>query len=173
LAYEKICPNLHLDKRGSLFEIYSKAKSYNLSPKHMYISRSSKGVVRGFHQQIDIPQKKMIYCLSGEVADYVVNIDAVSCDYGVVDGYLLSGQAGEGVIIGRNFAHGFECLSDECTLLYICDDHYSPAGQLNINPLDEAFATLWATDSPLLSTKDCEGRSLQEAKKLLLQNFRK
>lgn len=173
MIYEKICPKLHFDDRGSLFEIYSKAIDYNLSPKHMYISRSTQGVVRGFHQQLDAPQKKMVFCLSGEVADYGVDIDPSSSDFGAVNHHLLSGEAGEGVIIGRRVAHGFECLSDECTLLYICDDLYSPASQLDINPLDEAFTSLWMTNFPLLSSKDCEGVSLQEAKQILLKNLGK
>ena len=60
MVYKKICPQLHLDDRGSLFEIYSAAQTYKVSPKHIYISRSTYGVVRGFHQQLEVPQKKLV-----------------------------------------------------------------------------------------------------------------
>jgi dTDP-4-dehydrorhamnose 3,5-epimerase len=173
MIYEKICPELHLDDRGSLFEIYSAAQTYKVSPKHIYISRSTYGVVRGFHQQLEVPQKKLVFCLSGDVADFGLNIDPLSNDFGAVNRHILSGEAGEGVIIGRRVAHGFECLSDECTLLYICDDHYAPTKQLSINPLDESFSSLWKTNSPTLSPKDREGISLQTAKQILSQNLRK
>ena len=173
MVYEKICPQLHLDDRGSLFEIYSAAQTYKVSPKHIYISKSTYGTVRGFHQQLEVPQKKMVFCLSGNVADFGLNIDPLSNDFGAVNHHILSGEAGEEVIIGRRVAHAFECLSDECTLLYICDDHYAPTKQLSINPLDEPFSSLWKINSPTLSPKDREGVSLQTAKQILFQNLRK
>jgi dTDP-4-dehydrorhamnose 3,5-epimerase len=173
MVYKKICPQLHLDDRGSLFEIYSAAQTYKVSPKHIYISRSTYGIVRGFHQQLEVPQKKMVFCLSGDVADFGLNIDPLSSNFGAVNRHILSGEAGEGVIIGRKVAHGFECLSDECTLLYICDDHYAPTKQLSINPLDESFSSLWKTNSLTLSPKDREGVSLQTAKQILSQNLGK
>ena len=172
MVFEKICPQLHIDDRGCLFEIYSAAQTYKVSPKHMYISRSTYGVVRGFHQQLEAPQKKLVFCLSGDIADFGLNIDPLSSDFGAINRHILSGEAGEGVVIGRRVAHGFECLSDECTLLYICDDHYAPTKQLSIKPLDESFSSLWKTNSPKLSSKDSEGISLQTAKKILLQNQR-
>ena len=173
MIYEKICPKLNTDARGSLFEVYSKLLSYSLTPKHMYISKSTRGVIRGFHQQLENPQKKLIFCLSGNVADYGLNIDPFSSDFGSVNCHMLTGATGEGVIIGCDVAHGFESLSDECTMLYICDDDYSPIGQLNINPLDEAFNSIWKTTDPIISVKDREGKSLQEAKKILLNKLRK
>ena len=173
MKFVKICPEIHFDDRGSLFEIYSAAQSYNLSPKHMYISESKNGVVRGFHQQLEAPQKKMVFCLSGEVVDYGLNIDPLSDDFGVVCSHRLSGEAGEGVFIGRKVAHAFECLSEQCTLLYICDDHYVPTQQLSINPLDDPFCSLWETKSPTLSSKDREGVSLEMAKEILLRKLRK
>lgn len=172
MIYEKICPQLHFDDRGSLFDIYSAARTYKLEPIHMYISKSNRGVVRGFHQQLDVPQKKLVFCLSGEVVDYGLNIDPLSSDFGVINRHLLSGEAGEGVLIGRKVAHGFECLSDECTMLYICDNHYDSSGQLDINPLDGSLSSLWKTNSPILSPKDRQGISLQGAKQILLQKLR-
>jgi len=117
-----------------------------------------------------MPQKKMIFCLSGIVIDYGLNIDPLSSNFGVVQSHLLNGEACEGVMIDRSVAHAFECLSDECAMLYICDDHYDPnlSGQLNINPLDDAFSSLWEASAPKLSSKDLEGISLQEAKNVLL-----
>lgn len=173
MVFEKICPQLHLDDRGSLFEIYSAAQTHDVFPKHIYISRSTYGVVRGFHQQLDVPQKKLVFCISGDVADFGLNIDPLSNEFGSVTCHVLSGEAGEGVVIGRRVAHGFECLSDECTLLYICDDDYAPTKQLSINPLDESFNSLWKASAPTLSLKDRDGISLQAAKKILLHNLRK
>ena len=168
MVYEKLTSKLNFDERGALFEIYSEHLSHNIIPKHMYVSVSRKGVVRGFHQQLIAPQKKLIFCLAGEVADYALNIDPSNNDFGLVDGFNLSGDKGEGVVIGRNYAHGFECLSDHCSLLYICDQLYDPADQLTINPLDESLNLIWETKSPILSSKDLSGINISDFRKKLL-----
>ena len=172
MIHEKICPEVHADNRGSLYEIYTHAQSHKISPKHMYISKSSVGVVRGFHQQLNIPQKKLVFCLSGSIIDYALNIDPLSKEFGIVNCHVLNGDIGEGVLIDRKSAHAFECLSEECTLLYICDDYYDPTGQLSINPLDPVFKSLWKTKEPQLSSKDSEGVSLNDAKEILLKQLR-
>ncbi|MDB4668387.1 dTDP-4-dehydrorhamnose 3,5-epimerase [bacterium] len=170
MKYKKIRPKFNLDNRGSIFEIYSNSFNYCVKPKHMYISTSKKGVVRGFHQQLKVPQKKLVFCLAGEIADYAANIDPFSDEFGSVYCHSLSGQAGEGVIIGRKFAHAFECLSEECTLLYICDKDYIAEDQLGINPLDDMFCSLWKIANPILSNKDRDGLSIKAVKQILINN---
>ena len=84
----------------------------------------------------------------------------------------LCGDSGEGIFIGRNHAHAFECLTASCSLLYICDCEYFANDQLGINPLDVSLSSLWHTAKPLLSEKDEKGLSLEEAKKLLINTLK-
>ena len=170
MIFEKICPKVHLDKRGSLFEIYAGAERYNLIPRHIYISHSKRGSVRGFHQQLNLPQKKIVTCISGHIADFGINIDPLSKDFGTLKKHSLI--ANEGVLIGHTVAHGFECLSDSCTMLYICDQAYDPNGQIDIFPLAEDFIHLWTTKVPELSPKDRRGLTLNQVKQNLLNNLR-
>lgn len=167
MIFEKICPEVHLDARGSLFEVYSETTKYDLDPVHMYISRSKRGTVRGFHQQLTFPQNKLVFCISGHIADFGININPLSKSFGLLKKHSLS--ANDGVLIGDKVAHGFECLSDECTLLYICDQSYDPHGQLNICPVAEELKDVWSTENPELSPKDMQGVTLSQAKQLLLK----
>jgi len=170
MIFEKICPKVHLDARGSLFEVYSETAKYDLKPRHIYISESKCGTVRGFHQQLKLPQKKIVLCISGRIADFGINIDPLCKGFGTVKKHSL--KANEGVLIGNKVAHGFECLSDNCTLLYICDQSYDPLGQLSICPLAEVLTHLWTTSNPKLSSKDLQGVTLSQAKQLLLNTLR-
>jgi dTDP-4-dehydrorhamnose 3,5-epimerase len=140
--------------------------------KHMYISRSYRGVVRGFHQQLNHPQMKLVYCLDGQIADFGLNIDPFSDDFGSVSMANLCGDLGEGVYIGKNYAHAFECLSESCSLLYICDYEYVANDQLGISPLDVSLGSLWNTSRPLLSEKDKKGLSVEQTRKLLINTLK-
>ena len=117
------------------------------------------------------PEKKLVYCLDGQIADYGLNIDPLSDDFGSIVTHNLSGDSGEGVFVGVNHAHGFECLSESCTLLYICDYEYMANDQLGINPLDDSLGSLWNVCQPILSVKDRDGLSLQAAKILLIKTL--
>ena len=63
MIYKKITPKIHTDSRGSLFEVLSNISEYFFEPKHMYISKSRQGVIRGFHQQMIHQQKKLYFVL--------------------------------------------------------------------------------------------------------------
>ena len=62
----------------------SRSINFDGSPKHMYVSRSIRGTVRGFHQQLTNPQQKLVFCISGMVADFGLNIDPFSEEFGNV-----------------------------------------------------------------------------------------
>ena len=166
---KKINPKIHNDTRGSLYEIFTLAENYSIEPKHIYISESKKGVIRGFHQQKALPQKKLLYCLSGKINDFSINLDINDQDYGNITKYELDGSSGQGVVIERNSAHAFECIED-CTLLYILDEPYDPISEVTIYPLSEEFIKLWVTKDPIISEKDLNGIPFSQTKTFLLNN---
>ena len=170
MIFEKICPKVYLDSRGSIFEIYTEAERHNLIPRHVYISHSKGGSVRGFHQQLNLPQRKIVTCISGHIADFGINIDPLSKDFGMLKKHSL--KASESVLVGNTVAHGFECLSDHCTMLYICDQAYDPNGQIDIFPLAKDLIHIWTTTVPHLSSKDLQGMTLNKVKQILLNNLR-
>ena len=89
-------------------------------------SRSTKGVLRGLHFQIEHPQSKLVRVVSGEVFDVAVDLRPDSPTYGKWEGAVLSAENRRQFFVPRGFAHGFLVLSDVAEFCYKCDDVYHP-----------------------------------------------
>lgn len=159
---QKLSLNFNNDNRGTLFEVLSANLVKDFKTKHAYISESVQYVVRGFHQQHPSSQIKLIWCLDGEVNDHLVNIRTKDKDFGKVTSYNL--KKGDGIFIPAHFAHGFECISKKCTLLYLCDLPYEPNEQMVLNPFSQEFNKIWVSKKPIVSERDLSGTSLQKIK---------
>jgi dTDP-4-dehydrorhamnose 3,5-epimerase len=66
--------------------------------------------------------------------------------------------------VPEGFAHGFVVLSDTAEVLYKATDYYAPEHERCIAWNDPAIGIKWPVDgAPVLSTKDRQGVSLDEA----------
>ena len=114
------------DTRGFGMEILSRLVSCSIgSPefKHIYVSFSRKGVIRGLHYQLPPKaQGKLVAVIIGEIFDVVVDIRRSSNDFGKY--MILKLRSGEGVWIPPGFAHGFQALNDS-VVLYLMTDSIS------------------------------------------------
>ena len=126
-------------------------------------SKSSKGVLRGLHYQIEHPQGKLIRCTQGAVYDAFVDIRKHSETFGKSLGIVLD-RPEQLLWIPPGFAHGFYTLSDTAEFQYKCTDYYYPQHQRTLmwNSVDIE----WPLDGdPILSLKDTKGHSFEECKK--------
>mgnify|MGYP002228686943 CR=1 FL=1 len=89
-------------------------------------SKSSFGVLRGLHYQIEHPQAKLVRVVSGKVFDVAVDLRKGSPTYGKWEGVVLSAENKRQFFIPRGFTHGFLVLSDTAEFCYKCDDVYHP-----------------------------------------------
>ena len=105
----------YFDKRGFFQEIFLE-KNFNLKLKFTAIAKSKKNVIRGLHFQLKDKQTKFIYVIDGKILDTVVNLKKNSMSFGKVSKFILS--EGEALFIPSHFAHGYECLSTKCSVLY-------------------------------------------------------
>ena len=63
----------------------------------------------------------------------------------------------------RGFAHGFMCLSKECTVNYKCSEYRNAGSEKTLKWDDTAVNIKWPFKKPLLSNKDKNlGLSLME-----------
>ena len=131
------------DSRGSFEKIFDKEISKSLgSPdfKIKQINRShntKKGTLRGLHFQTgQFSENKVISVLSGQIIDYVVDIDGNSKNFGRVWSYELSAGDNQSLYIPRGYAHGFQTLQDNTDILYLHDQHYVHDNEDGINILD-------------------------------------
>tara|TARA_R100000008_G_C3522127_1_gene134589 strand:+ start:179 stop:727 length:549 start_codon:yes stop_codon:yes gene_type:complete len=165
--------NVYEDSRGYFLESYSEKylldKGINLNFVQDNISKSTKGVLRGLHYQLNNPQGKMVRCMMGEVLDISVDIRYGSPTFGKVFTKILNDKNNISLYIPTGFAHGFCVLSDEAIFYYKCTDYYYPNDQYGI--LWDSIDLKWPINNPLISEKDRVLPKLLEQDKKLLPKY--
>lgn len=130
-------------------------------------SRSSKGVLRGLHYQLQQAQGKLVRVTLGEVFDVAVDIRRSSPTFGQWVGAHLSADNKRQMWVPAGFAHGFLVLSESAEFLYKTTDYYAPAHERAIVWNDPTLAIQWPAieglSAPALSGKDQAAKSFAEA----------
>lgn len=167
----EITPQQHSDDRGTFLETYQaagfeKSVGLRLDLAQVNCSVSRKGTVRGIHFA-DVPpsQAKYVTCLHGAVLDVVVDIRVGSPTFGQWDSVRLDDADRKAVYVSEGLGHAFIALTDDATVAYLCSQPYAPGREHGIHPLDPAIGIDWpAGVEPMLSPKDADAPTLQEAK---------
>ncbi|QJD92102.1 dTDP-4-dehydrorhamnose 3,5-epimerase [Duganella dendranthematis] len=154
-------PKVFGDDRGFFFESFNAKRFGELTgftgefvqDNH---SRSSKGVLRGLHYQIQQAQGKLVRATAGSVFDVAVDIRKSSPTFGQWFGIELSAENKRQVWIPPGFAHGFVVTSDSAEFLYKTTDYWAPEHERAILWNDPAIGIDWPAleAAPLLSGKD-------------------
>ncbi|MDD1610400.1 MAG: dTDP-4-dehydrorhamnose 3,5-epimerase [Methylococcaceae bacterium] len=162
-------PNVFGDVRGFFYESFNQnafAQATGLDVQFVQDnhSRSSKGVLRGLHYQIQQPQGKLVRVVRGAVFDVAVDIRRSSATFGQAVGLELSEENHRQLWIPPGFAHGFLVLSDRAEFLYKTTDYYAPEFERCLIWNDATIGIEWPLQNePQLSTKDQAGLSLSQA----------
>jgi dTDP-4-dehydrorhamnose 3,5-epimerase len=161
------------DERGWFAEFFNTATFTQLGlPTHFVQdnqSKSSKGVLRGLHYQLEKPQGKLVRVLQGHIWDVAVDLQRDSPTFGKVAGFHLKPEDEDGqptmLWIPEGHAHGFLVLSDTAEVLYKTTNLYHPAGERCIRWDDPTLAIAWPLDglTPSVSAKDAHGAAFLEA----------
>ena len=163
-------PNVFGDERGFFLETFQ-AKRYAaqagitlpfVQDNH---SRSSKGVLRGLHFQINKPQGKLVRVVKGKVYDVAVDIRKGSTSFGQWEAIILSEENKLQLWVPPGFAHGFVVLSETADFEYKCTDYYDPSDEGSILWNDPDLNIPWPTDDPYLSGKDSNAEKLVDLKR--------
>lgn len=153
-------PNVFGDDRGFFYESFNQKTWQELTGLETVFvqdnhSRSSRGVLRGLHYQIQQPQGKLVRCTVGEVFDVAVDIRPESKTFGKWFGVFLSAENKRQFWVPEGFAHGFMVLSENAEFLYKTTDYYAPEYERSILWNDQSLAINWPLDiEPILSDKD-------------------
>jgi dTDP-4-dehydrorhamnose 3,5-epimerase len=154
----QIEPRVHRDGRGHFLESFHAARYAEAGVPGRFVqdnlSRSGRGVVRGLHLQVAVPQAKLISVAEGEVYDVAVDVRRGSPTFGRAVGGRLSSENARQLLIPEGFAHGFAVLSEAAVVVYKCTAFYEPAAELTIRWDDPALAIPWPVSSPVLSERD-------------------
>jgi dTDP-4-dehydrorhamnose 3,5-epimerase len=159
-------PAIFGDDRGYFLEAWNQTRyaeaGLNASFVQDNISRSSQKVLRGLHFQNPAPQGKLVSVLEGEVFDVAVDIRVGSPTFAKWLGIILDASSKRQMYVPENFAHGFVVLSEYATFLYKCTSVYAPAYDNCLIWNDPMLNIEWPVDEPVLSTKDSQGKTLQQ-----------
>lgn len=159
-------PKVHGDARGFFIETWHAQRyaEYGLPERFVQDnhSRSSRGVLRGLHYQLQQPQGKLVRVTRGEVFDVAVDIRRGSPSFGRWVGVHLSGDNHRQFYVPPGFAHGFCALSETADFLYKCTDYYHPASERGVLWNDPDIGIEWPPVEVRLSDKDAANRRLRD-----------
>ncbi|QSX39638.1 dTDP-4-dehydrorhamnose 3,5-epimerase [Shewanella cyperi] len=155
-------PRVFHDNRGFFMESWNQATFDALIGETRFVqdnySRSKKGTLRGLHLQLNHPQGKLIWVLSGTIFDVAVDMRPKSATFGHWTAQILSVEEHRALWIPEGFAHGFYVLSEFADVLYKCTDFYHPEDELTLHWQDPTTAIDWPLDvDPIVSWKDSQG----------------
>jgi dTDP-4-dehydrorhamnose 3,5-epimerase len=166
------------DNRGYFYESFKDEdfKSQigrNFAIKQTNTSSSSKGSVRGIHYALVPPsQAKLVQCQRGSIKDYVIDIRVGSPTFGQFEEIELNENSASAVFIEEGLAHAFVALENQTVVTYYVTEKYNPDREKGINPFDKTLNVKWPEIELILSEKDKQAITLEEAKNQgLLPNF--
>ena len=157
------------DGRGFFMESFNLKKFEKITGESNFVqdnhSKSSKGVLRGLHYQIEHPQGKLVRCISGAVYDVIVDLRKSSPSFGKWFGVKLSKNNLQ-LWVPPGFAHGFYTLTDSAEIQYKVTDYYYPEYDRTLLWSDTNLGIEWGIDvDPILSEKDLKGKTFEECEK--------
>ena len=163
-------PKVFGDDRGFFFESFNeRAFDEAIGRKVTFVqdnhSRSTKGVLRGLHYQIEQTQGKLVRVVRGSVFDVAVDLRRGSPRFGQWFGIELSETNHRQLWIPEGFGHGFLVTSDSADFLYKTTDYWAPKAERCIVWNDQTLAIEWPLSRaiPQVSGKDQAGATFADA----------
>jgi dTDP-4-dehydrorhamnose 3,5-epimerase len=163
LAGLKLVERQHLgDSRGFLSRLFC-AQELAAAGWHKPIAQinhtytAQRGTVRGMHyQHPPHAEMKLVTCIQGEVWDVAVDLRVGSPTFLHWHAELLSAANHRTLLIPEGFAHGFQTLSNDVTLLYCHSAAHSQEAEAALNAQDPCLAIQWPQPITELSSKDAQ-----------------
>ena len=154
-------PKVFEDSRGYFFESYNENTCKENDVHIRFVqdnqARSSYGVVRGLHYQLDPhAQTKFIRVLSGAILDVVVDLRKGSPTFGKTYSLELPAENKLQLLVPQGFAHGYSVLSATSEVFYKCDTFYNKEAEGGVLFNDPALGIDWKIpqEKQIISDKD-------------------
>lgn len=150
------------DKRGFFSKLLSNINKKRILKKDKivevnYSFNNFIGTVRGFHYQIGkYKEKKIIYCLKGKILDISINIDKKSKNFHKTYKFILDEKKNNFLVVPKNYAHGFQVLNKDTTLIYFHTAQYNKKFEKTLSPFNEELKkkVKWPLKITNISKKD-------------------
>ena len=168
-----IFPKIFSDDRGIFYESWNKFNFNELFGETSFVqdnhSKSSRGVLRGLHYQIDPnAQGKLVRCTTGRVYDVLVDLRVKSITYSHWASVELNESNRKQIWIPRGFAHGFLTLTESAEVQYKTTNYWDPTLERSIKWNDIKLNISWPTyklggENIKLNFKDSNASTLEDA----------
>lgn len=151
---------LREDERGFLARTYcdDEFASHGLNlrwPQCNLTLTKQRGMIRGMHFQADPkPEIKLIRCAAGAIFDVLVDVRRDSPTFGKWESFELTGQNHRMLYVPGGFAHGFQCLTDNCEVFYQMSEFYVPELARGLCFNDPQVGITWPIANPVVSERD-------------------
>lgn len=166
-----IKPFMATDERGGFIKDFNcdtfKANGVNHDLKEVFYTLSKKGVIRAIHFQLNKQQAKLVRCISGHVYDVIVDLRPGSETFGKWQGFHLTGENTEMLLVPEYFGHGYLVLEDSI-VSYKCNEVFFGEGDSGITYDDKDIGVEWpfeligGKENMIISQKDLNLMSLQD-----------
>ena len=168
-------PDVFKDTRGFFMETYNQKKYAEEGIDQVFVqdnySHSRYGILRGLHYQLKNAQGKLVFVITGEIFDIVVDIRIGSPRFGQWFGTHLSADNRRQIFVPEGYAHGFIVLSENADVIYKCTDFHTPGDEYGIFWADPTIGIDWPIRNPVLSDKGSKNPKLKEIPEELLPAF--
>ena len=129
-----------------------------------------KGTLRGLHfQQPPRGEVKLVRCVQGAIWDVIVDLRPDSSTFGCHQTFELSAENRRGLYVPRDFAHGFQTLTDNCEVFYQMGARYVAEAAAGIRAEDPALGIKWPMPVTEMSDKDRTLPTLAQIRSQLFQ----
>ena len=149
------------DERGWFARAFCKDEfaKYGLHteyPQHNISYNLKKGTVRGLHYQLPpYGEVKIVECTKGNIFDVIVDMRQDSDTFLQWFAVELNENDGKMLYIPKDFAHGFQTLSDNAEVFYLMGEYYQKGMESGIRWNDEKLGITWPMrDDIVISEKD-------------------
>jgi dTDP-4-dehydrorhamnose 3,5-epimerase len=155
-----IDPGIFEDERGWFTRYYCKKEFSAIGHDKEWVQmnqsfNNKKGTLRGMHfQRVPFAEIKLVKCVSGSVWDVVIDLRRQSSTFLQSFAIELSAANGRMIYIPEGFAHGFQTLEDNSSLLYHHSSYYEPGKEGSLRYNDPALNLNWPLEVTVISKKD-------------------
>ena len=148
------------DERGFFARTFCKKEFSQIGFNKEYVQLNhsfnvKKGTVRGLHyQKMPFSESKLIRCIQGRVFDVAVDIRQNSPTYLQYFSIELSADNMSAIFIPNGFAHGFQTLEENSSLIYHHSEYYTTEADAGLRYNDPCINIKWPLPVVNLSVKD-------------------
>lgn len=158
-------PKAFSDNRGHFMEAYNETEFFQEGLGYRFIQDnevfSYKGVLRGFHVNVNHPQAKLIRVIVGEIYDVVIDLRKESDTYKKWFSIRLSATNKKQLYIPEGFGHAYLALEDSVVIFKVTTN-YIAGDEVGFAWNSKDFDIPWPVREPIQNEKDSTSPDFSE-----------